>query len=192
MIDAICMCCADFVQTIPLNSQLTFCHVVLQLSWAFFFFFFFCFASRTSQSGTRPSVWNWALCSEESSIIRAALYLKTITWAEVILWGFNASPAQLLLKWWDLLLLHLSPFLRSPGAMRRRRTVALHVAQCKAPEQTDDEVISNWWGDNSLCRTVFFKPAAQDHRQSGVHEITWHATWFIDLHPGDQPIESSC
>lgn len=38
-----------------------------------------------------PYVWNWALCRKESSIIRAVFYLKAVTWAEAILWGFNAS-----------------------------------------------------------------------------------------------------
>lgn len=38
-----------------------------------------------------PYVWNWALCRKESSIIRAVFYLKAVSWAEAILWGFNAS-----------------------------------------------------------------------------------------------------
>lgn len=130
MFYAICMC-RTFV--VALHRFLATCSIPLWVNLVLrcsatelgFFFFF----SHLGHAGTRPSaacVWNWALCREESSIIRAAFYLKTITWAEVFLWGFDASRAQLSLKWWDLLLSQLSPFLRTPGTMRRRRTVTLH------------------------------------------------------------------
>ena len=51
--------------------------------------------------GTLPSaacVWNRALCREESSIIRAVFYLKTVTWAAAILRGFDASQHSSLIE----------------------------------------------------------------------------------------------
>lgn len=193
--------CTAFLQPVPLHSELTLCCDVLQLSWDFFFFF-----SHLGHAGTRPSaacVWNWALCREESSIIRAAFYLKTITWAEVFLWGFDASRAQLSLKWWDLLLSHLSPFLRTPGAMRRRRTVTLHdgsvwnardglmkTFQAKG-EATCVFTVSV---DPVLKKTQFFTSTAHDRWQLCAtlwDEITWHTTWYIDSSPGNEPIGSA-
>lgn len=70
------------------------CRVVLRhtvLSWAL----------HLGHVGPLPSaacVWNRALCWEESSIIRAVFYLKTVTWAAAILRGFDASQHSSLIE----------------------------------------------------------------------------------------------